>query len=255
MTPERHAQIQEIFQAAIDLAPPQRRIYLAEACAGDADLLAYVSKLLEAGDVTESMSSPAESHAGLWVKECPACERCYDDSIAVCPLDGQPLQLAVPGSLLIDGKYMIERLIGRGGMGAVYLVNHVHLNKRFALKLISSTGGPIPLHRRRNFEAEAQLLAQLKHPNIVDITDSGIDSRGEGMPYLVMEYLEGKTVERLLKERQGVLTFPEAIPLLRQVAEGIDAAHARNIVHGDLKPANLFLAEEMGLGDAAKIVD
>ncbi len=189
------------------------------------------------------------------VKECPVCKRCYDAPIAACPEDGTALAFALPGSLLIDGKYQIERLIGRGGMGAVYLVNHVALEKRFALKLIS-INGPIPEFYRHNFETEAQVLGQLDHPNIVAVTDYGIDPRGDGMPYLVMEYLEGQTVRQFLEEHEGgVLAFPEAVRLLRQIAQGIDAAHSRNIAHGDLKPANLFLSKQAGAGESAKIVD
>src|SRR5579872_2583975 len=254
MTPEQYARIEEIFRRAIDLPAAPRNAYLDEACGGDMDLRAYVLNLLKADEVPESGGHPSDQFASLSVKECPACKRCYDDPIAVCPVDGQELQLAISGALLIDHKYKIERLIGRGAMGAVYLVNHVHLNKAFALKVIS-TGRRIPDYRRRNFETEAQLLARIEHPNIVGVTDSGIDPRGDGMPYLVMEYLEGRTVQQLLEEHQGALPFSAAIHLLRQMAEGIDAAHVRNIVHGDLKPANLFLAGEAGSGEILKIVD
>lgn len=252
--PERHARIQEIFQAAIELQGEPRNAYLNEACGSDAELRAYILNLVAADDSTETIDDGSARQAALWVKECHLCKRCYDDLIAVCPADGEPLRPAFPGNLLVDRKYRIERFIGRGGMGAVYLVNHLHLEKRFALKLIS-TGDAIAPQRRRNFETEARLLAQLKHPHIVDVTDSGVDERGQGMPYLVMEYLEGRTVQDLVDDHPGGLPVPEAIALLRQVAEGIDAAHDRNIVHGDLKPANLFLARGVGKGETAKIVD
>lgn len=256
MTPERHARAEEIFQAALERPRRQRNEFLDQACAGDTDLRAYLQQLIDACTLTSTESTDGDTRPTLTlcVKECPHCKRCYDQAIAVCPADRQLLRLAFPGSLLIDGKYSIERFIGRGGMGAVYLVNHVHLDKRFALKLISA-GGPISEHRRRNFQVEARLLAQLQHPHIVDVTDSGIDPREEGMPYLVMEYLEGQTVEQRLADRHGPMPYPEAIHLLRQAAAGIDAAHAKEIVHGDLKPANLFLARDAGRGEVLNIVD
>ena len=138
-------------------------------------------------------------------------------------------------------------------MGAVYLVNHIHLNKRFALKVIA-TEGLIPESDRRNFETEAHALGRLSHPNIVSVTDYGVDPRGGGMPYLVMEYLEGQTVRQALESRR-FFAFPEAAPLLRKIANAIDIAHSENIVHGDLKPSNLFLANEAGRGEVVKVVD
>jgi serine/threonine protein kinase len=246
MTPEQHARIQEIFEAAIDLPAHARVAYLDSAC-GDAGLRARVDQLLDAVDETVTIDSSLDSPA-LTVRECPNCLRCFDDPIPACPFDGSGLANSFAGSLLIDGKYRIERRLGSGGMGSVYLALHVSLEKYFAVKLIN-IDGPVPVQYRERFENEARALGRLKHPNIVDVTDYGIDSRGGGLPYLVMEYLEGGTVRQRMRRGENT-PFLETLPLLHQLAAGIDAAHAKGIVHGDLKPANLLA----GTG-VVKIVD
>ena len=255
MTPERHLRMQEIFDAAIDLPLAARRAFLEEACGPDVDLQERVLDLLEVAESTDSITMPelAPGAAAVTVQACRQCGHCYDEALLVCPRDQQRLDFALSGSLLIDGKYKMERLIGRGGMGAVYLVNHIHLNKKFALKIIA-TEGVIPESYRNNFENEAHALGRLSHPNIVSVTDYGVDPRGGGVPYLVMEYLEGETVRQFV-ERPGTLPFDKAVPLLRDIAKAIDAAHTQKIVHGDLKPSNLFLAKEVGNDPVVKVVD
>src|SRR5205807_5859611 len=103
-------------------------------------------------------------------------------------------------------------------------------------------------------ETEARALGRLKHPNIVDVTDYGVDPDSGGLPYLVMEYLEGRTLRDVLKKRH-TLPFPEALEIFRGVAAGLDCAHAQGIVHGDLKPANLFLANQANSTQIVKVVD
>lgn len=255
MTPERHLRMQEIFEAAIDLPLAARKAFLEEACGADVDLQERVLDLLEAAESTDSITMPelARGAAAATVQACPLCGHCYDEAVLVCPRDQQRLDFALPGPLLIDGKYRMERLIGRGGMGAVYLVTHIHLHKKFALKIIA-TEGVIPESYRNNFENEAHALGRLSHPNIVSVTDYGVDPRGGGLPYLVMEYLEGETV-RQFAERRDNLPFSEAVPLLRDIATAVDTAHAQRIVHGDLKPSNLFLAKEVARERVVKVVD
>ena len=230
MTPERHAQIQQIFETAVDLPTAQRDRYLRAACAGDADLRRRLDQLIGA----DAEPQPAQN-----VKSCPVCSRCYDGAVACCPADAALLELALHGPPLIDRKYLIERKLGHGGMGAVYQVRHIGLERTFALKLILAESAVIDWYRR-SFETEARALGKLKHPNIVDVTDYGIDPRDGGLPYLVMEYLEGQTLRQVLKERKSI-PFPEAAPMLHAIADAIDAAHAQNIIHADLKPGNLFL--------------
>ena len=252
MTPERHGKIQAIFEGAIDLPWSHRLRYLEENCLGDVDLRAHVERLLEAADGQEASTGDIHNQT-TFVKECPACSHCFEGYTQTCTHDGARLEPRFQGRLLIHGKYLIQRRLGHGGMGEVYLVKHVGLDKNFALKLILSDG-VIPKHFRESFETEARALGRLKHPNIVDVTDYGVDPNSGGLPYLVMEYLEGRTLRDVLKTRH-TLPFPEALEVFRAVAAGLDRAHQQNIVHGDLKPANLFLAKQANSIQMVKVVD
>ena len=241
MTPQRHSKLQEIFEVAVNLGEQERSAYLDQACSGDPSLRGHLNQLLSADEETVGMPAPISSPHRSAVMECPKCWRCYQSPQSACPLDGSILQFAFAGPPLIDGKYLVERCLGRGGMGAVYLAQHVGLEKRFALKLILQDGALSPVYRE-SFENEARALGHLNHRNIVSVTDYGVDSRNGGVPYLVMEYLVGQTLGQVLELRK-ILPCEEAIGLLRAIASAVDEAHANNIVHGDLKPGNLFLAD------------
>ena len=187
------------------------------------------------------------------MKECTRCRTCFDDHMVSCPEDGSPLKSSLAGSRLIDGKYEIECLLGRGGMGAVYRVRHLGLEKRFALKLIL----PSNIMRERllaEFQGEARVLGRLRNDNIVAVTDYGLDGREGGTPYLVMEYLEGFTLKARLQE-SGPLAAAEAIPLLDQIAQAIDYAHGQGVLHCDIKPANVFLHQSAGHAPIVKVLD
>ncbi|HEY2735682.1 MAG TPA: serine/threonine-protein kinase, partial [Polyangiales bacterium] len=136
---------------------------------------------------------------------------------------------------VIAKKYRIERLIARGGMGAVYAATHLVSGKRVALKWMLPTLGQIAGARER-FIGEACATARIDHPNIVDIYDVGNDA---GSIYLVMEYLHGETLSDRM-ERDG-LTPEQAISLLMPAFRGVAAAHAHGVIHRDLKPENIFL--------------
>ncbi len=187
------------------------------------------------------------------MKECPFCRTCFDDPTASCPQDGSALEASIAGSRLIDGKYQIERLLGKGGMGAVYEVRHLGLDKRFALKLI------LPARAIRDrfvaeFRSEARILGRLKHSNIVEVTDYGLDDRDGGTPYLVMECLEGSNLRTRL-EKSGPLAIGEALHLLDQMARAIDYAHQQGVLHCDIKPANVFLQQSADPAPIVKILD
>lgn len=126
-------------------------------------------------------------------------------------------------------KYRLEELLGQGAAGVVYRAVHVGLEKAFAIKLLKASGPPDPAALAR-FRREAVALGRLRHPNIVEVTDSGVD----GAPYLVMELLEGKPLS-------GPLPLAQALPVLDQIAGAIDAAHGAGVLHRDLKPGNVFV--------------
>lgn len=174
------------------------------------------------------------------MKECPKCGVCYEDRVEYCSVDSSPVKKVFLGSPVLDNKYRLERTLGHGGMGAVYRACHLNLQKTFALKVI---------HPRKRedegffarFQLEAKALGQLDHPNIVGVTDFGVDLRNESIPYLVMEYLEGLSLDKYLRKLGRALSYDEAMPILQGIAEGLDYVHRKGLLHRDLKPANVFL--------------
>lgn len=148
-------------------------------------------------------------------------------------------------------KYTVVRLLGRGGMGAVYEARHVVLARRAAIKfLLPQLAENAELLRR--FENEAKAAGQLEHPNIAAVIDFG--RAADGSPYLLMEYLEGEDCAQLL-ERHGRLPVARAVDLVVQACRGLAVAHRANIVHRDLKPENLFIVRAGDSGDWVKVLD
>ena len=157
-------------------------------------------------------------------------------------------ELIVAGSSF--ARYQIVRCIGVGGMGAVFEAMHTLLRKRVALKAMHATLGRSESSRAR-FLREAETVARIRHPHVVDISDVGIE---RGIPYLVMEYLEGEDLASLL-ERERRLSVQRAIDIVLPVVAGLAAVHRLGIVHRDIKPENVFLAVNP-LGDTVpKLVD
>jgi serine/threonine protein kinase/CHASE2 domain-containing sensor protein len=185
------------------------------------------------------------------MKECRRCWTCHEDGVEACPSDGEPLARAFDGPAILDGKYRLERRLGQGGMGLVYRARHLALNRTFALKLIRPHAGDPSFLAR--FRVEAEALGKLKHPNIVDVTDFGVDARDGGVPYLVMEHLEGSSLSDHCR-RHGPFAAVDVVELLGPAARALDFAHDRGVLHRDLKPANVFLARDGG-GTTVKILD
>lgn len=185
------------------------------------------------------------------MKECPKCETCYPDSVVTCPADQTPTRSSLPGEKLLAGRYLLMRRIGRGAMGQVYLANdNKFQDRKVAVKTVRqdilnsddlSEGEAIV-----RFEREAQAAASIQHPNTVSVTDFG--ETPEGVFYLVMEYVDGETLHKLLR-REGTLNVHRAVYLLRQIADGVGAAHEMGILHRDLKPANIFIMQKGKSGD------
>lgn len=156
-----------------------------------------------------------------------------------------------PG-LVVAGKYHVVRLLAEGGMGAVYDAIHAKTGRRVALKLIHEhalSKGPKAIRR---FEREAMAAGAIDSTHVVQVLDAGVDD-ASGMPFLVMEYLEGEDLRRVLT--RGPLSEERALAIALETCRGLMAAHAADVVHRDLKPANLFLAETDDGRCVVKILD
>ncbi len=145
----------------------------------------------------------------------------------------------------------MEGIIGRGGMGAVWRGRHTFLDRSVAVKTLLVPAGEAGRDFVRRFEREARILASLQHPHVVACHDAG--TLPDGSPYLVMEFIEGPSLKAKI-ERDGPLTEADGLRLAREVAEGLAHAHGRGVIHRDVKPENVLLAEGGG-GWIAKLVD
>jgi serine/threonine-protein kinase len=186
------------------------------------------------------------------MKICRTCRRCYEDTEAVCEVaeHGQ-LTHARPGPRLIAEKYRLDRLLGRGGMGAVYSGTHVELERPVAVKMLlpDAVSDPLALER---FRREARAAARLNHPNVANTYDYGALADGEA--YIVMELLDGQTLREYLNA-EGTLPMKWAVEIACQVGDGIGAAHHSEIVHRDLKPSNIILTRDHRGELQAKVLD
>jgi eukaryotic-like serine/threonine-protein kinase len=217
MLPERWQQVEEIFQTALDLAPEERARYITKACTGDDDLQREVEALLtqyeSAGDFLDAPLQGSGMHAlGALMEEDP--------------LVGRRI-----------GAYKIEREIGRGGMGAVYLATRADnaFQRRVAIKVIKRGMDTDFILRR--FRHERRILAALDHQNIARLLDGGATETG--LPYFVMEYIEGQPLYTYCDARR--LNVRERLRLFCQVCDAVEYAHQNQVIHRDIKPSNILV--------------
>jgi len=189
----------------------------------------------------------APGTAGL--AECETCGQCFDAGTHVCARDSQQLTV-VRGSRLINGRYRLERRLGRGGMGAVYAAEDEALERSVAVKVIRDDL-VVSLDLNARFRREARAGAAFTHPHVVRVYDFGVDQAGRA--FLVMELLEGCTLRQRLSSAPPV-SAPEALHVLRGVCSAVSAAHRQGLVHRDLKPENIFL-ERHETGVVPKVLD
>jgi serine/threonine-protein kinase len=186
------------------------------------------------------------------MRVCPVCQLKYSDEEPRCFVDGAALeQLADPriGSLLA-GRYLIESQLGEGGMAVVYRARHQLVDRPVAIKVMSAHLVRDASLKER-FRREAKNAAALAHPNIVEISDYG--EAEDGTPYLVMELLDGSSLDKLVE--QGPMAPAQVAAIGAQIARGLARAHDFQVIHRDLKPENIFVARGPGGRPIPKILD
>src|SRR6266568_3557234 len=188
------------------------------------------------------------------MKYCAVCNDKFDDSLSFCPKDGEVLEedpSALVGSAL-DGQYQIETVLGKGGMGAVYLARHILLGDRVAIKVLPpEMRGNTEWLRR--FQREGQAARRFRHPNAVTVYD--LRTSADSTIYLVMEYVEGITLDAELK-KHGRFSAAEALAVLDPVISVLNAAHAMGVVHRYLKPENIMIGKASTDGEpVVKLLD
>jgi serine/threonine-protein kinase len=220
---ERWQRIQTLFYAAADLPADERLRYLREQCNGDTDLYHHVEGLLDASDQPDDLLHGEVAAAASRVLATP--EVAAGDRI---------------------GPYRIVKELGRGGMGSVYLANRAdqEFEKQVAIKV--ARAGFLTEESLKRFRAERQILARLEHEHIARLLDGGSTS---GVPYVVMEYVDGLPITAYCKEKN--LSLRERLALFGNVCSGVQSAHQNLVVHRDLKPANILVTHD----GVVKLVD
>jgi serine/threonine-protein kinase len=194
------------------------------------------------------------------VRRCAQCQVDYPDALEFCPNDGNRLP-PLPGDTkalydpligsTIDGRYIVDSVLGEGGMGMVYAGRHAIIDKRVAIKVLRKEAAAEQTSAQR-FLAEAKAASKIGQQNIVDITDFGV--LPDGHAYFVMEFLDGPTLGKVVS-KGGPIAPARAAQIAMQVCKGLHAAHQKGIVHRDLKPENIFVLSREAAGDFVKIVD
>jgi serine/threonine protein kinase len=186
------------------------------------------------------------------MKTCPNCGTEYPDTSTLCPADGVALEKTGDSLLgqVLAGKYRIEERLNEGGMGAVYRGTHVLMDKTVAVKVLRpSLAADEKIVQR--FSREARAASRISHPHALSVTDFGESE--DGVVFLVMEYLDGKTLKEIIREA-GQMPLPRVVEIIRQVGGALDAAHGQGVVHRDLKSENIMLLNSAG-SDYAKVLD
>lgn len=189
------------------------------------------------------------------VRVCPQCGTRYEGGVRFCSLDGAALvaegpSAALEGSVIAD-RYLVLEKLGEGGMGEVYLAEHVRMKRKVAVKVMRAWLASDPAAIGR-FHREAENASQISHPNVAQVYDFG--EAAQGIVYLAMEYVAGESL-RLVLEREGSLDPVRAADIASQIADALAAAHSLGILHRDLKPDNVMLGRSRVGTDVVKLLD
>ena len=215
MDPKHWERVQELFHKAAELPDAERRVFLEAECGADETLLADVLALLEADANSSSLLDRNLADVAHQVLDSPA-----------------PAGSAIPREF---GPYQVKEVLGEGGMGVVYLAERPDLGSLVAIKILRDAW--LSPARRERFTTEQRTLAQLNHPSIARLYDSG--TLAEGTPWFVMEYVEGTAITAYCRKHTS--TVAERLRLFREVCEAVQHAHSHLVVHRDLKPSNILV--------------
>jgi len=231
MTPQQYAHLTELFHAALKIDPDQRAAFLDQLSDDDAELRPELESLLADHEqrVAQKEKAPDDITAALYQAQQDA--------------GGGKVNSLAPNTR--PDRYEIRSLLGKGGMGEVYLAEDMRLHREVALKILPAAIADNQ-DRMRRFEQEAQAAAALSHPHIAQIFEIG---ESDGINYIAMELLEGVTLRAKIHKERSEL--PRLLKYLQQVAEGLAKAHTAGIVHRDLKPDNIMITRD----GYAKILD
>jgi Tol biopolymer transport system component len=219
MNPERWQRIDALLDEALDLAPTDRASFLEAECAGDRELLQQVMSILDAGT------------GGTSILDARAVD-------VAAPMLPDAARAPLPERV---GPYHIDRVIGEGGMGMVYLAHRDDGSsaRRVALKVVRR-GLHLNAKIVRRFHDERQILAALDHPGIAAPLDNGITD--DGLPYFAMEYVDGDTIDRYCESK--ALGVDQRLELFVLVCNALAHAHGKSVVHRDIKPSNILVTED-----------
>ena len=186
------------------------------------------------------------------MKTCPTCQETYQNNYVICPKDGTQLEEVGTWTVgsVIRGKYKLVAKVGQGGMGSVYKATHLAFDEMRALKVIAPELMSDDLFVKR-FKHEAVITRRLQHPNAVRVDD--IDEAEDGRPFIVMEFIEGKSLKKLIRE-EGPLPAQRVLAIIKQASAALDAAHKLGMVHRDIKPDNIALVDSPD-GEMVKVLD
>lgn len=181
-------------------------------------------------------------------RDCPSCNMNLPFSVRVCPNDGTDLFLA--SNVLFAEKYQLVEEIGRGAIGTIYKAKHLALDTFVAIKVLSQVTGDKTTFLR--FQREAKAASRITHPNVISVFDFGVWQ--ECQPYMVMDYLEGNTLDKILR-KNGRLPIDEILEIMHPVADALSHAHGKGILHRDLKPSNIMIMHDGEASGRVKLLD
>ena len=247
MSSPRWHRIGEIYHSAVPLSRSERAAYVTSACSGDSELQDEVESLLHADDSSGGFLEAAVFDLGLKILS--------DDGLTSDETDAI-IENRAPDELLgktLDERYLIERQLGHGGVGKVYLARDLKLhNKHVVVKVLlekSLKNEWVAL----KFRQEKEALARIDHPGVVGIVDTG--ELADGEPYIVMQYVDGISIREAIKAQPEGMDLDRAASIIKQAGSALSAVHERNIYHRDLKPENIML-QRVGHGEEqVKILD